>query len=367
MQNFCYKCGKIPKEKNKLLDNLCQECYTELHPLLKIPHPLQLKLCKKCNRFYLKDRWISSHFTELEDLLEYATKEVIPLKLEFPSKAELVITTNIIGNLESILRTSLILIDIQIVGTSHEAIPPYSEKYVSQDVKLTFTICPSCLSIKRGEYQAVLHVIAPNRELAEQERDYILSLIETESEKLVKTDYLAYISKFKSSKGKISFYIGSEKFARSLASTIGYNLGGTPKETYKSGSHRIPKEVKQNKLYISLYLPSFVRGDLLLVKNAPLYVTKILSKKVRCINLDTYETVKLPLKLLKNAEILQHSNSLRLFLYFSQTKETIQLMDLQNYQIYEISNFPKYSEFEIGNHIKGFEVKGQIFLIPKSK
>ncbi|MFX1295775.1 MAG: NMD3-related protein [Promethearchaeota archaeon] len=365
MQKFCYKCGKLATEKTKLIENLCQQCYIEIHPLVKFPQPLQLKLCNKCSRYFLKNRWFSSHFDKLENLLDYVVKETILYQLEIHSKTELVIATNIFDNLESILKTNSISIDIQAKGRVHESLKTYIENYKGHKVILIFTICPSCLSLRRGDYQAVLHIIAPNRVITEQERDYILSLIENKSLKAIKINHLAYISKFTMKKGKITFYIGSEKFARSLASNLSYNLGGFLKETYKFGSQKIPKEVKRNKLYISLYLPSFIKGDLLWVKNAPLYVTKVQGKKVSCINLINYEKIKLPIKLLKKPKILQHSNNLRSFLYFSFTKETIQLMDLQSYRIYEILNSPFYSKLEVGKNISGFEVNGQIFLIPK--
>jgi NMD protein affecting ribosome stability and mRNA decay len=200
--------------------------------------------------------------------------------------------------------------------------------------------------------------------MTEHERDFILSLIENESAKSIKLDHLAYISKFTMKKGKITFFIGSEKFARSLASSFSYNLGGLIKETYKFGSLKIPKEVKQNKLYISVYLPTFIKGDLLWVKNTPMYVIKVQGKKVTCLNLIKYEKANLSLKLLKKVEILRYSNQILSFLYFSQTKDTIQLMDLKTYQIYEVSNSPKYSELEVGQYINGFDVKGQIYLIP---
>ena len=164
-------------------------------------------------------------------------------------------------------------------------------------------------------------------------------------------------------KGKISFFIGSEKFARSLASIMSYNLGGTLKETYRFGSQRIPKEVKENRLYISLYLPSFVKGDLLWVKNTPVLVIDIRGKYVQCIDLMNYEKMKFPLKQLKDVEIVKRSNAVREFLFFARTKKTIQLMDLENYRIYELLYRPKYDELEIGKNIYGFDINGQIYLI----
>ncbi|MFX1298423.1 MAG: NMD3-related protein [Promethearchaeota archaeon] len=367
MQNFCYKCGKLANEKNHLIENLCQQCYIQLHPLLKFPQPLQLKLCRKCSRYFLKNQWISSPFNKLEDILELAINETIPHQLVIHPNTELIISTNISENLESILRTNSIIIDIQGKGNVHKSLTPYIENYTAQKITLVFSICPSCLSLKRGEYQAVLHITAPGRQLTEQERDFILSFMDNQISKSIKIDHLAYISKFTMKKGKITFYIGSEKFARSLASNIKYQLGGISlRETYKFGSRRIPKEVKQNKLYISIHLPSFIKGDLILVKNSPLYVTKVYGKKVSCINLNKHEKVTIPLKILKNPKILRHFNDLHSFLYFSQAQETIQLMDLQNYRIFEIPNSSKYDTLEIGKIINGFEVNGQIYLVLES-
>ncbi len=364
MQAFCYKCGKLDDEQVKFIDNLCHQCYIEIHPLLKFPHPLILKLCKKCNRYYGNKRWVSSHSFNLESILDSALKECIPLLIEYSPETEIEVVSNVFGNLDSILKTNLISVDIEAKGRSHNLLNIFDEKYNNLSIKLVFTVCPSCLSLKRGDYLAVLHIISPGRGLLDSERDYIISLIENESDKSIKVDNLSYISKFTMKKGKITFYVGSEKFARSLASLISYNLGGFLKETYKSGSRRIPKEIKRNKLYISLYLPSFVTGDLLWINDTPFYITKIQGKNAFGVNLKTREKFKRPLKTLKNANILQHASDLRSFIYFSQTKDTIELIDLDSNQIYEVSKSPEREEFEIGKFLKGFEVDSRIYLIP---
>ncbi|MHA1277793.1 MAG: NMD3-related protein [Candidatus Helarchaeota archaeon] len=363
MQNFCFKCGNILDKKMLLFDNLCQNCYIELHPLLKIPPSLEFKLCKKCHRFVLKNRWISSPFIDLERIIDQGIKDSLPFQLESYPHTQLQITTNTSGNLESILLKNVVSVDITAIGTAHKSLKHYTEKYSGKKVKILFTICPSCLSLKRGEYKAVLHVIAPRRHITHYEQDFIFSLIENEIENAKKADFTAYISKLSMKKRKITLFIGSEKFARSLALTISYNLGGILKETYKFGSQRIPKEVKENKLYISLYLPPFLKGDLLRVKNAPLFITGIRGKMVRFKNLITYEKVKFPLNQLKNAEIIQRSDEAHQFLYFAQTNRTIQLMDIENYQIYELPYLSKYNELDIGKNYYGFDVDGQILLI----
>ncbi len=363
MQKFCYKCGKQPEDNNSLIENLCIECYKEINPLLKIPSPLKIKLCEKCNRYYIKNRWISSHYNSLEQILDYVIKESIPFQLQTPPQSEVIISTKISENLETILNRNLTYVDIVVTGKNHESQAPYTETYEAKKVQINFTICPSCLSLKRGEYQSVFHILAPSRELTEKEQDLIFSIIEKENYSASLSDPLSYISKFSIKRGKMTFYLGSEKLGRALASIIRENLGGSIKETYKFGSKKMPKEIKRNKLYISLYLPPFIQGDLLQLNNLSLYVTKIKGQNVNLTNLINQEHIKIPIKNLKNVEILRHLKDIRTFLYFAQTKEQIQLMDLQNYQIYEMS-FPKnFNEFEIGKLIKGFEINGQIYLL----
>ena len=43
--------------------------------------------------------------------------------------------------------------------------------------------------------------------------------------------------------------------------------------------------------------------------------------------------------------------------------DVVQLMDLENYRIYELLYRPKYEELEIGKNIYGFDINGQIYLI----
>jgi NMD protein affecting ribosome stability and mRNA decay len=367
MEHFCYKCGTLEKENTFLIENLCPNCFKNLHPLLMFPYPLEIKLCRKCYRIFVKNRWISPPDSDIENVLDYAIKESLPSQISKNSQTTLEIIPKLGDKLDSIQSVNSLEVDIRSMGHAHESLKEYSEIYWAQKVKLIFTGCPFCISLKRGEYQAVLHVMASDRDLTDWEVDRTYSLIGNEVEKMINIDYLAYISKLTKKKGKITFYIGSERFARLIASILRFNLGGTLKETYKSGSQRIPKEVKRNKLYISLYLPPYTIGCLLLFSSFPIYITKIQSKYVTYLNLNTYEKTKVPQKQLENAQILRRTNDLRAYLYLSQTDQMIQLLDLENYQMFELSKSPFYNKLEIGDNLKGFELNGQILIIPNSE
>ncbi|MHA1321866.1 MAG: NMD3-related protein [Candidatus Helarchaeota archaeon] len=366
MQNFCYKCGRSSEEAGQLINNLCHNCYKETHPLIEFPKIFKIKLCKNCNRYYLKGRWISTQTNDLEKILDTAIKENVPLQIKSVPQVNLKIISHITGNLDNILNRKQGSIDIEAIGTVHEALYDYKETYRERPVKIDLIICPSCLSLKKGAYQAVLHILTPKRNMLEKERDYIYSVINDECERWIQIDSLAYISKIRIKKGKLTFFIGSEKFARSLALLLSFQLGGNVKETYRAGSQKIPKEIKKNKLFISIYLPTFKVGDLLLVKNTLLFITKIKGKRVWGFNLKNHQKFIKPLRIFKNAKIIRQLNDLRSFIYFSQMRDAIHLMDRKNYQIYEIQKVPESIDLPIGGTLKGFEIENQIYLIPEN-
>lgn len=362
MQNFCYKCGLQSDKKQNFIENLCIKCYVELHPLLNFPHPLEIRLCKKCYRYNVKNRWISAPENEILSIIEHAIQQVIPLQIQVLPGTDISITPRIEGDIEEILKKNEISSDIQATGHAHISLNEYSENYRERRIKLAFVTCPSCLSYKRGDYKAVLHILTPKREILEWERDNVFSIIEDELEKSRMIDMNSYITKYTVKKGKLTFYLGSEKLARSLASIISSNLGGVVKETY-TGAKRISKEIRQNKLFVSVYLSIFIEGDLLELDNTLIYVTHIRGNSLQGVNLQTNHPIKKPLKLLKKVKILRHASDLQSFIYFSQTKETMQLMDLNDYNIYEIPQAEINSEVEIGSIIKGFEIDGKIYLV----
>jgi len=366
MQNFCYKCGKSECPDTKLIENLCTNCYKDLHPLLDFPNSLQIKLCKKCNRFFSNNKWLSSPNFAIENVIDDALKESLPAQIYKKPQTRLEIASKLAEKPEYIPSINSIFIDIKAIGHAHESMNDYCESYNAQKVNIMFTICPFCLSFRRGDYQAVLHIISVDREFMDWEIDFIFSLLADEVEKMVNIDYLAYISKFTFKKSKITFYVGSEKFARLIASLIQFNLGGSLKETYKSNFRKISKDLKRNKLYISLYLPPYTINDLISLSNSVCYITKIQSKYVSYIDLKTFDRSKVPRKLLKNAQILKRKSDLRAYLYLSKTNEMMQILDLENYQIFEIILSPIYNNLEIGNYLKGFELNGEIFIIPGS-
>ena len=71
---FCVKCGR----KGETKEGLCERCYLEVHPSIKMPENIAIKVCESCGRVFHNGIWARYH--SLEGAVDSTVKENIKTK-----------------------------------------------------------------------------------------------------------------------------------------------------------------------------------------------------------------------------------------------------------------------------------------------
>ena len=96
---FCANCGK---ETNKLVDNLCSNCYIEAKEV-KVPKRLIQKICSKCDAIFAQGVWIKS-----KKSLEANLNEKLKKKLKLPESEKLKAVEVDLKNSRARIKTSVL-------------------------------------------------------------------------------------------------------------------------------------------------------------------------------------------------------------------------------------------------------------------
>ncbi len=111
-------------------------------------------------------------------------------------------------------------------------------------------------------------------------------------------------------------------------------------------------------------LPSYKKSDFITLKNSYFIVNSIHGNKIRLTNLSTWVELKLESKNLEKADIIGGKELIKEMIFVSQSREEIQLMDSEKYEIKYIRK-PKSIEFK-SEKIKTVCIDDKIFLFPEA-
>ncbi len=177
---FCVECGK----EGKTYEGLCLDCYLK-KDLMKIPDEIKLTICRYCDAYKIKNKWLRGDFKN--DIKEYIKK-----------------------NIESSIFFEIDMEDNKIVCKGFfEGREILREKEIK--IKLKESVCDQCSLFRGGYYEAILQIRGANRE----EEKFIDEFIK----KIVKIKK-SFISKKEIVKGGIDYYMGNKKVASNVAKEL---------------------------------------------------------------------------------------------------------------------------------------------------
>lgn len=142
---FCAKCGA---NKGKLVENLCAECFFDLHEI-KIPRSKSFRLCSKCGAILVDHFWVAVDKQNREEFSDQVKKSIkVPDELKVV-KVDLIkikpdglmeVTYNLGGNILS--------------------------KEYKCTLKVQKQVCPTCKMHLRQDYKAKLQLRTKKRDYA---------------------------------------------------------------------------------------------------------------------------------------------------------------------------------------------------------
>ena len=347
---FCPECGNTDSE---LIEGVCQNCFLKKISILKIPENIEVTVCAHCNAKLKEGKWEESSLPE---------EEIVYRALE----RNIIIDPHIDED-----KVEIYLEIIQMRGTIVECIVEASAdvfgKHLTQSfdtqVRLRKDVCPSCSKQQSGYYESVVQFRADGREITEIELEKTDEIIDKTLEKRYHKDKLAYLVQKAKLKEGNDYYIGSYKSGKKVAEAIQKEFGGIIKES--------PRLIGQDKstgkglyrIWISIRLPRFKKGDFIKYENKDWEVIDIDSKKILIKDLATLETITIRWKEYENIEYLKDQESTELTTVISKSPTNLQILDPHDYSVVDIAMKDSFEKFNIGDEVKVVKIENNVYLL----
>lgn len=351
---FCIKCGT----REDLVGNLCSKCFSEENPLARVPEEITLSACISCGSVRRGHRWIAERDLEtlaktlIESKIEKLADEIESIDISLP---------------EDFPYATSRRFDVEIlVRGRYKGEKKHREERYRTTLVLDLGLCPSCSRSVSGYYEAILQLRGhPRRPLTEDDLSKIEELMNDILRSLLERGRSgSRISKKEKVRGGFDYKFVDANIARRIANEIARVFGASIRETakiYGRGEDGRPLY----RITISVRLPAYRRGDIVLLGGRPYMIREILEKKLVAIDLSTWNRVVLTSdKLEENNVIPVDRESIKEGIIISLHGNTAQIMDLKTYDILEVS-LGSRQKLKVGDHVKFLKLDGKIYLLPE--
>lgn len=343
---FCLECGNTEK---KMIGDLCIDCYLKNFHMIDVPKRIDVSICSHCNSKLEKGQWIDTYIPD---------DEIIYRALENNIKVSDEVTDEIIDL--NILQMRGTIAECNIIAIAYLSGVKIQEEY-EVEVKLNRTVCPTCSKEQSGYYEAVIQFRADKREVTPDEFKIADETVKKTLNRLYKKDKLAYLVQIAKLKEGHDYYIGSYKSSKKVIKQLQDLFGGTTKE-----SPRLISEDKSTgkglyRIWISLRIPEFKKGDFIKYLDTIYNVKSITSSKINCIDLKTKKPLAINFKDYDLIELVKSKKDIIKVNIISKTPTTIQILDPDTY---ETVDFEKNDDsLNIGDEIDIIKTHNEIYLV----
>jgi nonsense-mediated mRNA decay protein 3 len=342
---FCCECGK---ESPILRDGVCTACYLKTHTFTKGPVYIDIPICVHCNSYKFKNTWSSDLF---DDAIQRAIKNEFYISNDLEKVSISTECKDTMDGKSCKILISGFLDEIEIV-----------EEHNVQ-VRLKRSVCDICSRRQGGYYEATVQIRTSNRILTKKELEDITKTVETFVEDIQsKGNRGLFIADIGEEHGGLDFYISEKGAGFNIAKKIQEKYGGEIKKSSKDAGMKDSRQI--HRMTFLIRLPSYKKNDFLILKNSFFIVDSIHVNKIKLIDLSTWEELKLESKNLEKADVVGGKELIKEMIFVSQSREEIQLMDPEKYEIKYIRK-PKSIEFK-SDKIKTVCIDDKIFLFPEN-
>ncbi len=354
MRSPCYLCGEP-----SILDGLCQNCYNNEHPLVKVSSPLSITICKKCGSVKIPGGWktLSSQNKDAQraeqiDIL--LDMEITPL---VPGLSVDIIEEN---RLDRVL-----LVRLVVTGKSAPDLEPHTEEYPTE-IRYSYMSCDSCSMMSGGYYEATLQIRADERPLTKEEQDQILEIAKERTIAEYGKDTRAFILQIDETKFGLDLYLGSDLLCRKIAEEVEAQFLASRKENFKLYSQDRGGK-KKYRTTILLRLPQFLPGDFIEVVGNPCRVLKMGKGGLTCYDLVRRHrfTVSPKSSKWKTIRFITEGDSKREFTVVSNVYgKPLQVMASDTFEILELDD-ESIRQYVSGDSIYLIEHNNKLYPVPE--
>lgn len=349
---FCPQCGR---EDEELYQGLCRHCFIKETPLISCPDEVEATICAHCNSTFQAGRWTDSDLDPEELMVEILTESVEPAE-----GAEYVDLSFKIINQRGSKWDVLVRAQGRLLGEE-------TDQECQVLVKIKRSVCPDCSKYASGYYEAVIQLRADKRHLDPAEKEIADSILKSQLQKLVEKNRMAYLVDRVEIKEGVDYYIGSYKAARSLVNGLKDSLGGVVGESPRLMGRDKSAGKDLYRIWISLRLPSFQKGDFLDHADS---VGRVINLDGRGILLEDLESLKLhalPWKDYPQLVKVADSDMVKKTTVTSLTPHKIQILHPDTYEPLDLDLKPYMDDFKIGGEVEVVEIDHRIYVLKKDE
>ncbi|MGL6297851.1 MAG: 60S ribosomal export protein NMD3 [Methanobacteriaceae archaeon] len=357
---FCPECGASDRE---LVEGLCPDCYLKNFKILKISQNIPVTVCAHCNAKLDKGTWKEEEIP-YEEIVYRALENSIKVS-DLAEKYEKKDPSNLNIELEI----------VKIKGTLYECVVSGKARIfntcVEQEfpttVKINKSVCPNCSKRNSGYYESVIQLRADNRQLEEYEIENVNNIVEATLNKLFKKNKLAYLAQVSQLKEGLDYYIGSYKSSKKLANILQEKLGGVLKE-----SPRLISEDKSTgkglyRIWISLRLASFKKGDFIKYNGQIGEVVAITGQKITVANLDNFKQFTISWKDYNSIKSIGKNENKSKTTVISKSPSNIQILHPETYDAIDIpltdNDSILFEKINIGDEVESILIENKIYML----
>jgi nonsense-mediated mRNA decay protein 3 len=341
---ICVECGK---ESEIINNGLCINCYVKSNRFSKGPDSLDIIRCSNCNSYKFKNKW------ENESLNQIINKVIIQ-NFKFSNELkETEIKTQIIDDSNKYKK----LLEVKIIGLIYKL--KITENHEIQ-INIKREICDNCSKQFGGYHEAIIQIRADKRNLKSNEIDGIYNLVIDYVKNLnEKGNQNIFITDFEEKKNGLTFFLSDNNTAFSIIKKIKEEYSGDIKKSSKNIGMKDGKQIYRMTYLLRLY--PFTKGDILSYDDVYYIIVKIIKNKIYLADLLKWGEKIFEAKDLSNYIIKKNEDYVKTMLLISQTEDEIQIMDKDNYSIY---NLKKPKKLIFNEEVKTIKIQDKIFLHP---
>ena len=320
--------------------------------------------CKRCGAVKVPGGWrrITERFSGPEELAAIQMEIILQDEIKILGKN----VTLSLEETKKLDRVSNILVSAS--GQSHEDLQFHEEEYPIE-IRFNYGTCETCGRMSGGYYEAILQIRADNRQLSDEEKEFLTQKVREMTIARYKSDDKAFVTTIHDDKYGLDFYIGSENLCRYIADELETQYIAERKENYSL----VGEDKAGNRKYritILIKLPQFSVGDFVSIDDEPCQIVDMGKNALTCFALSKRERFSISPKSAKwkTLEFLAPMSERREFMVVTHVYgQPVTLMDSTNYETLEVDEPDFDLEVATGETIYGLRFNDRFYVLPEQK
>lgn len=342
----CPICGK---PASTFINGLCEECYRQANPLLKIPGTVEVAMCKLCGAYRVKGKWNPPRGG---DPLAQALETVLYDYVESGALVRALRIEHIAGN------SALVVA----YGSAERGMESYEERY-EITYKVRWSLCNACIDAKSRKEVARIQVRAKGRPLTLDEVKELKRVVDKVLGS-IQRGHIDLIDVTESREG-VDFLFSSLSTARTVLKSIEREFPVTVLETRKNAGIDSRGKPRAKVTYRAMF-PEFRVGDVMSYHGKEYYVIGLSSKLIKVLSLEKMEKENLAVSkpLIEKSRVICKKEEGEPVLISSVGRGEVQVVSLADNRVYSLLFTGMRPWIKENSHAILFRVGSRFLLVP---